>query len=244
MLMMTFSDLRRSMVDATDGSMGAPSDILYRDDDWRIVYIVVDVGSLLFSRKILLGSHLLGAPDVKEMALPVDLSRDEVSEAPELESDPPVGEQRTSAELPSYFLSSPDGGYSPYLAELFVAQAAQRRERGEEPQEGDPHLRSMHEALGYRIAATDGEIGTVDDFLIDPETWKVVYFTVDTGNWLPGKRVVLAVDWIRAISWSEGVVKVPFNIEKIEESPDVSSLKTVARADMQPLHHYFGYPMI
>ena len=35
----------------------------------------------------------------------------------------------------------------------------------------DSHLRSMNEVSGYEIQATDGEIGHVDDFIVDDEPW-------------------------------------------------------------------------
>ena len=37
------------------------------------------------------------------------------------------------------------------------------------------------------IQATDGELGTVDQFYFDDETWAIRYLTVDTGGWLDGR---------------------------------------------------------
>ena len=39
--------------------------------------------------------------------------------------------------------------------------------------------------------ASDDDIGTVDNLLIDDVRWLVRYFVVDTGHWLPGKLVQL-----------------------------------------------------
>ena len=44
---------------------------------------------------------------------------------------------------------------------------------------------------GFHLHATDGEIGHVDDFLVDAG-WKVRYLVVDTSNWIGGKSVLIA----------------------------------------------------
>jgi hypothetical protein len=46
-----------------------------------------------------------------------------------------------------------------------------------------PHLRSTQEVTGYDIHATDGDIGEVEDFIIDDVSWKIHFLIVETGNW-------------------------------------------------------------
>jgi hypothetical protein len=41
---------------------------------------------------------------------------------------------------------------------------------------------------GYALGATDGEIGSVSDFLFDDSFWAVRYLVADTTKWLPGRR--------------------------------------------------------
>jgi hypothetical protein len=38
---------------------------------------------------------------------------------------------------------------------------------------GDPHLRSSTNVIGYYIQATDGEIGHVEDFLVEDSSWAI-----------------------------------------------------------------------
>jgi uncharacterized protein YrrD len=47
---------------------------------------------------------------------------------------------------------------------------------------------------GYDIAATDGDVGHVDDILIDDVGWKVLWLIVPTGSWL-NRRVVCLPAW-------------------------------------------------
>src|SRR5688572_29983193 len=44
------------------------------------------------------------------------------------------------------------------------------------------HVRSADDLTGFHIEATDGEIGHVDDFLIDEDSWRIRYLVVDTSN--------------------------------------------------------------
>ncbi|NUO09873.1 MAG: hypothetical protein HUU08_14545 [Candidatus Brocadia sp.] len=48
----------------------------------------------------------------------------------------------------------------------------------------------------YHIHAIGGEIGHVSDFPVDDNTWIVRYIVVDTGGWLPGKKILIAPLWI------------------------------------------------
>ena len=52
-------------------------------------------------------------------------------------------------------------------------------------------LRRTSDLTGFKIIASDGPIGTVSDFLFDDITWLVRWMVVDTGNWLPGRKVLL-----------------------------------------------------
>ena len=61
---------------------------------------------------------------------------------------------------------------------------------------GDPQLRSTGEVIGYSIHANDGDIGHVDDFMIDDNDW-IVRYVVITRSWWP----LLAPEWIERISW-------------------------------------------
>ena len=40
------------------------------------------------------------------------------------------------------------------------------------------------------VDASDGEVGTVKDFLFDDKTWNIRWMAVQAGDWLPGRRRV------------------------------------------------------
>jgi hypothetical protein len=72
----------------------------------------------------------------------------------------------------------------------------------------DSHLRCINAVTGYRIEATDGEIGHADGFMMDAATWAVRYVEVATRNWWPGKKVLVSPAWIERVSWEDSKVCV------------------------------------
>jgi hypothetical protein len=84
----------------------------------------------------------------------------------------------------------------------------------------DPHLRSTSEVTGYRIHATNGEIGDVADFIVDDQFWNVHFLVVDTGHWFPGKKVLISPKWINKVKWEESSVDVNITVNAVKNSPE------------------------
>ena len=69
----------------------------------------------------------------------------------------------------------------------------------------DVSLRSSAVVTGYDIQATDDSIGHVKDFVFDDESWAIRYLAVDTRNWWPGgKKVLAATRWADSIDGPTG----------------------------------------
>jgi hypothetical protein len=75
---------------------------------------------------------------------------------------------------------------------------------------------------GLHLHATDGEIGHVDDFLVDP-TWKVTYLVVDTSNWIGGKSVLISTSVIESIDVEKAEIRLRLTRKQIEASPSVDT---------------------
>jgi hypothetical protein len=72
---------------------------------------------------------------------------------------------------------------------------------------------------GYALRATDGEIGKVKDLYFDDRQWKIRYAVANTGNWLPGRKVLVAPNWISYVDWKERKITVKLDQKTIEEAP-------------------------
>jgi uncharacterized protein YrrD len=104
------------------------------------------------------------------------------------------------------------------------------------------HLRGVKEVTGYHITATDGEIGHVEDFFIDEESWQIHYLLVDTGNWLPGRKVLISPNWITGISWADSEVIVKVTREQVKDSPEYDPRGSIDRHYENSLYGYYGFP--
>src|SRR5688572_15841532 len=81
-------------------------------------------------------------------------------------------------------------------------------------------LHKTNRMLGYHLVATDGEIGHVDDFLVD-ENWNVRYLVVDTSNWIGGKSVLISTATLERVDSPEKRINVKMSREQIQRSPSV-----------------------
>jgi hypothetical protein len=84
-------------------------------------------------------------------------------------------------------------------------------------------LHKAHKIRGFHILATDGEIGHVDEFLVDGKTWQVRYLVVDTSNWIGGKSVLISSTVVDAIDAPNRTVRVRLTRDEIERSPSVDT---------------------
>ena len=84
----------------------------------------------------------------------------------------------------------------------------------------------LHKATkvrGFHVHATDGEIGHVDDFLIDEQGSSVRYLVVDTSNWIGGKSVLISPTQVEVIDSPKEEVRVRLARAQIEKSPSVET---------------------
>ena len=90
------------------------------------------------------------------------------------------------------------------------------------PDVGDGRLDSVKTTSGYHIQARNGEIGHVDDFLVDP-AWKVAYLVVDTSNWVGGKSVLISPTAIVNVDVEKQEIRVRLTRKEIEKSPSIDT---------------------
>ena len=104
----------------------------------------------------------------------------------------------------------------------------------------DPHLRSIKAVTGYHIQASDGEIGHVEDFLVEDADWSIHYLVVDTKNWWPGKKVLIPPRLAREIDWTDKLVNLDVDRQKVKDSPAYDPTKTVDQAYEERFYNHYG----
>jgi hypothetical protein len=95
---------------------------------------------------------------------------------------------------------------------------------------------------GLTIRATDGELGTVDQFYFDDETWAIRYLTVETGGWLGGKMVLISPFSMTHADWEAKRLDVALTKKQVENSPDINTHQPVSRQHEAAYLGYYGYP--
>jgi hypothetical protein len=95
---------------------------------------------------------------------------------------------------------------------------------------------------GHHIEATDGEIGHVEDFLLDDETWAIRYLVVDTSNWWLGHKVLVAPRWITAVSWHDGKVSANVTRQAVKDAPPYDAGAHLDRQQETGIHAHYGQP--
>ena len=241
-------------IGATDGDIGTVTECYFDDLSYTVRYVVVDTGGWLAERKVLLSPIAVRAMDWAAQRLTAALTKAQVEQSPHIDTAKPVSRQHETAYHGYY-------GYAPYWAGAYLwgaypypalgagpalSAADLARERrwnwAAKERDDDPHLRSSRVVTGYHIQATDGDIGHVEDFLVDDCSWTIRYMLVDTTNWWAGKKVLVAPAWITRVDWAESKVHVTVTRAQIQTSPEYEPTRPVERAYETRLYDHYGHP--
>jgi hypothetical protein len=256
-MLRTTHDLKDYSIGATDGPVGHVKDFYFDDDAWVIRYLVVETGSWLSNRRVLISPVSLHDPDWLGRTLPASITKAQVKDSPDVESHRPLSRQNEITYLDYYGYPNYWGGVGmwgndmyPYAmmpgyigsglpADEREAQAHWRAER-EHPRNDDPHLRSCEEVAGYHLHASDGEIGHVDGFLVDEQTWAIRYLVVNTSNWWIGHKVLIAPAWITGVNWKEQTLSVDLSRDSVKAAPPYDA-GTVWSSELEHgLYEHYG----
>lgn len=247
-------DLMAMTVRGTDGDAGDVHDVYLERADWRVRYLVVSTGPWLFGRKVLIAPQVAGEPLWEDKVLPVDLTRDQVRESPDVDLERPVSRQQLDDlnayyGWPAYWMGGPVAGTTPAQGyPVAIAPLSARPPEGREPEpfEGaqervNPDLHSAREVLGYALECSDGKAGTVDDLILD-ENWAIPYLVIDTSALLPGKRVLVATPSVRDVVLNGRMVTVDMTVDTVRNSPEYDPGAPIDRSYERRLNEYYGEP--
>jgi hypothetical protein len=247
----SFNQIRGYVIHASGGEIGSLHDLYFDDQSTLIRYVVVDTGNWLPGRRVLLAPAVVGGIDAEREEVITGLTRQQVEDSPDVVTDRPVSRQDEVA-LHTYYGWDPywvvppvAGTLAPYWGtgippapEITDGRLAEEAMR--ERARGDPHLHSAHEVTGYHVAATDGEIGHVEDFMIDDLDWAIHLLGIDTRNWLPGRKVVISPAWLRAVDWPNRRIEVDLDRDQIKASPEYDPAITVDESYLEQLDAHYG----
>lgn len=185
--------------------------------------------------------------DAELAVLAIHLTKGQVESSPEVDLPQPVSRQQfldlnEHYGWPATWTDDPLLGTTYIGTRLQVRVEEEHREQQPERSGGDRHLRNASEVTGYRLLAQDGEVGHVEDLFADDQSWAIRYLLVDTRNWLAGREVTLATDWIERVGRTDGLVQVQVTREQVKDSPEYDPGPPPSR-DYEPgLYQHYGFP--
>jgi hypothetical protein len=239
-----FRSLKGAPIAAADGEIGRLEDFYFDDRSWTVRHLVIDTGGWLSGRRVLVSPRAIVGIDPAGPRLMANLARAQVEQSPHIDTSRPVSQQHdaTLAQYygyPFYWTGPYRWGAGPLPTPIGLAAAPRP---SEELGEGDPHLRSASEVTGYGIEATDGELGHVEDFLVDEESWAIRYLIGDPRSWWPGEHVVLGIDWLTDVHWDRRTVSVDMTREAVRNAPPWRPDDRVDRGFETRLYRHHGRP--
>jgi sporulation protein YlmC with PRC-barrel domain len=246
-MLRSLKDLEGYRVSATDGDLGTVANFLLDDESWTIRYLVVHTGGFFSERDVLISPIFLGKVEWASRHFQLDLTKEKIRQSPGTDTDLPVSRQH-ERDYYTYY------GYPNYWGSTGIWRMAATEpmdtlgiEPSPAPHQGAPaddsHLRSAKFIRGYHIQGADGEIGHVDDFIVDDETWEIRYLVVNTSNWWVGKEVLVSPFWATQISWEASLIELALTRKEIQNCPEWNADAPVNRAYEERLFDYYGRPV-
>jgi sporulation protein YlmC with PRC-barrel domain len=233
-------ELRGYKLESSDATIGSAREFYFDDHYWSIRYLVAKTSGWLSNKKVLLSPYSVITIDPVTETVSLALTKEQIEDSPSIDEDEPVSLQYENSYYDYY-------GYPGYWGGPYMWGNYPYPQRDSAKWSGwdltrspwDRHLRSTHQVTGYNIVASDGEIGHVEDFIIDEETWAIRYLVVATTNFWPGKKILVSPQWIARISWETQEVVVDLSREKIKNSPAYDDASAITREDEVGLYGHY-----
>jgi len=260
-MLRSVKDLDDYVIGATDGTIGHIKDFYFDDKGWVVRYLVVDTGAWLSGRKVLISPISMGHPDWRDKILSVWLTKEQVKNSPDIDTEKPVSRQHEKrffayygyphywnggglwgqGNYPNLIMPGDAGVVAiPPAVQSKVEEAGARSEAAEH-KDDDLHLRSCKTVMSYHIYATDGTIGYVHDLLIDDRTWAIRYIIVATSHWWAGHQVLIAPKWIREVSSSDATVSVKLTRQAVKDAPLYNLKAQLASEEELSVYDHYGH---
>lgn len=264
------SALKGYAIAAKDGAIGTISDFLFDQTTWTVRWMVVDTGTWLTGRMVLIHPSAADHVDHERRQIDVALTRKQVEDSPDIRHDRPVSQQMQSG-LYGYYGWDPywnngisgagSFGSGLYADELFgggmggiggvTGQAVREPpshpglpgdDGGQTLDDGDPNLRSTNEITGYHAHASDGSIGHVEDVLLDDQNWAIRYLALNTSNWWVGQHVLISPHAITGIDWSDRSIELSVTRDRVKTSPSWDRTNNIDGTFGRRLHEHYDWP--
>ena len=238
-------DLLGYRLHATDGELGMLQEHVFDKDAWTVRYLLVKTGPWLDNRDVFISPIALGSIDEERKCIQVKLKQGQVAGSPHVNIHKPVSRRYEVAYYnyygwPVYWGAGGRWGNELYAKELFDVAPFVEAPGSHEEQERTTNLMNTGGIKGYRVFARDNRIGTVEDFIMNDESWAIRYLVVNGTGLKAPRQVVLSPLWFSDLSQAERMMTLDFSIKDIESSPQYDPTRVMHRGDELALFQHYG----
>ena len=202
-------------IDSLDGEIGSVHDVYFDDQAWSLRYLVIDTGKWLPGRKVLVAPEAIVKPWHHQAAVNVKLATDQIRALPDIDTALPVS--RESEELlhrhyqwKPYWNSTVDP--IPSMQQSTVPSGAVALAAAS--------LASANDLAGFHVKASDGEVGEVEDLLLDDDLSRILFMVVEVKGLLFGKMVLAGPSLISSVDWENFTVHVDANRQALKNAQE------------------------
>ena len=220
------SQLIVKTIDSVDGEIGSVHDLYFDDQTWSVRYLVVDTGKWLAGRKLLLAPEAIVKPWHQQAKVAVKLTTEQVRSSPDIDVAMPVSHAAEEL-LHRHYQWTPywDSATVPIQAmppppPAFTLEADHQDAGKTGESLVDVRFRSANELGGYHVKARDGEVGHVEDLLLDDDVSNILFLVVEVKEWLFGKNVLAGPSLVARVDWATSTVHVSANCQGLKNSQE------------------------
>ena len=212
-------------IHASDGLVGTLEDFYFDDAQWVMRYLVVDVGKFLRRHKVLISPTAIFGIDAANKTVSLKYSTEEIKNSPDIDTDKPVHRQ-IEEQLANYY------GYVAH----WMPQHDLPDPQAQPVPTGDVHLRSMNNVCKYTVMAFDGRVGSIVDFVLDDDGWRLPLVVLDTTYYVQVGQVVIPAIQFKGIRVEDREISVNLNKSDVENAPRLDPA--------QPLEQYLNAALV
>jgi len=213
-------------IDALDGEIGSVDDLYFDDQTWSVRYLVVDTGNWLPGRKVLVSPEAVVKPWHHQAKIAVKLTTEQIRSSPDIDTAMPVSRMAEEL-LHRHYQWTPywDSTIVPIPRMPSPPRPLTAEEDGQEAGQAeeflaDVRLRSANELAGYHVKAGDGDVGHVQDLLLDDDLSRILFLVVEVKGWLFGKKVLAGQSLISRVDWATSTVHADANRQALKNAQE------------------------
>lgn len=211
-------------------------ELFFEPEKGVLRFVAIDVGGWFDRREVIVSADLMGVPDDVDRVWPVVLSPDAIKDAPEW-TDPKALSRNAAAAMPPVMI----GPYGGHFAGVTPLDVQDHEDADESP--GNLEVEGfarVNEWVGLPVTGQDGDVGTLIDFLFEPDNGSLSHVVVDTGGFLAAQQMVLPFDLLKHRAEGRTSAVVMEVTEKVlREAPPLAHFDLVNRSWIDALRSYY-----